>query len=74
MNVIVINVVVVYYINTIDPSTDTEAAPAQVRNTAGSVDRAKIAFGSNYPKLQQIKKKYDPENVFNRWFPIIPAA
>jgi FAD/FMN-containing dehydrogenase len=38
------------------------------------VDRAKLAFGSNYPKLQQVKKKYDPESVFNRWFPIIPAA
>ncbi|KAJ3548836.1 hypothetical protein NMY22_g1109 [Coprinellus aureogranulatus] len=53
---------------------DSEAASAEVTYTAGSVDRAKLAFASNYPRLQQIKKKYDPENVFNRWFPVTPAA
>ncbi|TFK73016.1 FAD-binding domain-containing protein [Pluteus cervinus] len=37
-------------------------------------DRARDAFGDVYPKLQEIKKKYDPENVFNKWFPITPAA
>ncbi|TEB04031.1 FAD-binding domain-containing protein [Coprinellus micaceus] len=26
------------------------------------------------PAQVQVKKKYDPESVFNRWFPIIPAA
>ncbi|KAF9559964.1 FAD-binding domain-containing protein [Agrocybe pediades] len=36
-------------------------------------DKAKIAFRTNYPKLQGIKKKYDPENIFNKWFPITPA-
>ncbi|KAG9041019.1 hypothetical protein FS837_012816 [Tulasnella sp. UAMH 9824] len=29
-------------------------------------------FGSNYPRLQEIKKKYDPDMVFNRWFAIQP--
>jgi hypothetical protein len=23
--------------------------------------------------LQGIKKKYDPDNIFNKWFPITPA-
>ncbi|KAF4610041.1 hypothetical protein D9613_010480 [Agrocybe pediades] len=36
-------------------------------------EKAKAAFRTNYPKLQGIKKKYDPENVFNKWFPITPA-
>ncbi|KAJ7596373.1 hypothetical protein C8J56DRAFT_882129 [Mycena floridula] len=38
-------------------------------------DDAKVAlvFGSNYRRLQMIKKKYDPEQVFNRWFPVVPA-
>ena len=36
-------------------------------------DRAKKVFGSNYPRLQAIKKKYDPDMVFNRWYPIIPV-
>jgi hypothetical protein len=26
------------------------------------------------PRLQQVKAKYDPENVFNKWFPIQPSA
>ncbi|KAI0650128.1 FAD-binding domain-containing protein [Trametes meyenii] len=38
------------------------------------VDNAKQLFKSNYPRLQQIKKKYDPDRVFNKWFTIVPAA
>jgi FAD/FMN-containing dehydrogenase len=36
-------------------------------------DNARVAFGENYPALQKIKKKYDPENIFNKWFAITPA-
>ncbi|KAF9457219.1 hypothetical protein BDZ94DRAFT_1285372 [Collybia nuda] len=38
-----------------------------------NANKAKIVFAGNYPKLQGIKKKYDPENIFNKWFPITPA-
>ena len=31
-------------------------------------------FGHNYPRLQQVKKMYDPKSVLNRWYPIVPAA
>lgn len=34
---------------------------------------AHVAFGDNYPALQKIKKIYDPDNIFNRWFAITPA-
>ncbi|KAG8889182.1 hypothetical protein FRB98_005524 [Tulasnella sp. 332] len=34
---------------------------------------ARRAFGPNYPRLQQLKRKYDPEMVFNKWFCIKPA-
>ncbi|KAF8639953.1 hypothetical protein AX17_001203 [Amanita inopinata Kibby_2008] len=37
------------------------------------LDRTELTFGDNYPKLQQIKKMYDPQNIFNKWFPIVPA-
>jgi FAD/FMN-containing dehydrogenase len=44
-----------------------------VDSAAGESDKAKAAFGENYPRLQGIKKKYDPDNIFNKWFPITPA-
>lgn len=31
-------------------------------------------FGENLPKLRELKQKYDPNFVFNRWYPIAPAA
>lgn len=29
-------------------------------------------FAENYLRLQRIKGKYDPDNVFNKWFAITP--
>ncbi|KAI0356536.1 FAD-binding domain-containing protein [Trametes cingulata] len=52
-------------------SPDSDALPNE---GAAPIDKAKLLFGSNYPKLQQVKKKYDPEVVFKKWFPIVPAA
>ncbi|KAG8948845.1 hypothetical protein FRC03_000549 [Tulasnella sp. 419] len=37
-------------------------------------DYSRSIFGPNYPRLQQIKKKYDPTMVFNKWFAIRPAG
>ena len=37
-------------------------------------DKVHQLWGNNYPRLQQIKKEYDPSVVFNRWFPIQPAV
>jgi FAD/FMN-containing dehydrogenase len=31
-------------------------------------------FGENLPKLMELKKKYDPTSVLNKWYPIEPAA
>ncbi|KAG8957291.1 hypothetical protein FRC03_010292, partial [Tulasnella sp. 419] len=38
-----------------------------------SDEYSRALFGSNYPRLQQIKKMYDPNMMFNKWFPIQPA-
>jgi hypothetical protein len=35
-------------------------------------DRAALVFGTNFPRLQQVKKVYDPELLFSKWFPIRP--
>ncbi len=37
-------------------------------------DRVAAAYGANYNRLRQIKKKYDPENVFHNFQNINPAA
>jgi len=37
-------------------------------------NRAEALFRDNYPRLQELKKKYDPECIFNKWFPITPSA
>jgi len=38
------------------------------------MNKAKILFGDNYPRLQQLKRKYDPDLLFSKWLPIVPAA
>ncbi|KAF2765470.1 hypothetical protein EJ03DRAFT_330940 [Teratosphaeria nubilosa] len=35
---------------------------------------SKDIFGDSYERLQALKAKYDPTNVFNKLFPITPAA
>ena len=38
--------------------------PSQM--TSGSRTSAANLFGANYPKLQELKRKYDPDNLFDR--------
>lgn len=37
------------------------------------VSRSAAVFKHNYPRLQEVKAKYDPNQVFSRWFGIAPA-
>lgn len=37
--------------------------------SAGGEEKAKCVFGPNLPRLQQLKEKYDPNFLWNTWFP-----
>jgi Berberine and berberine like len=37
-------------------------------------EKSRDIFGANYPRLQKLKAKYDPSNLFNKLFPIAPQA
>ena len=50
------------------PSSLDSDAPAETSN------KAKALFGANYERLQELKQRYDPENVFNKWFAITPSG
>ncbi|KAF8592463.1 FAD-binding domain-containing protein [Ramaria rubella] len=47
---------------------------ATVSDISSMEDKALQLWGENYCRLQKIKREYDPGVVFNRWFPIQPAA
>ncbi|TCD66653.1 hypothetical protein EIP91_001071 [Steccherinum ochraceum] len=52
-------------------TSDVDALPTQPGSP--SLDKAQILFRENYPRLQAIKKKYDPDMIFNKWYNITPA-
>ncbi|PMD17994.1 hypothetical protein NA56DRAFT_648167 [Hyaloscypha hepaticicola] len=43
-------------------------------NVSGGLEKVKEAYGENYPRLKELKRKYDPNFVFNKWYPISPTA
>jgi len=53
---------------------DFEGTDITCLGTNTVISKAQILFGENYPRLQLVKKNYDPDNVFSKWFAITPAA
>ena len=65
----------------IAPGTDKVMSPRTLDPEGAGLDvpaardeKSKLVFAENYPRLQEIKKRYDPMNIFNKWFPITPAS
>jgi FAD/FMN-containing dehydrogenase len=42
-------------------------------NASMGDEKVSVVFGENYPRLRELKRKYDPDCVFKKWFPITPA-
>ncbi|KAF7880385.1 uncharacterized protein EAF02_007231 [Botrytis sinoallii] len=42
-------------------------------NLGSGTEKTQDMFGQNYARLREIKRKYDPEFIFNKWYPIPPA-
>ena len=42
-------------------------------NIGGKNEKIESVFGANYPRLRELKKKYDPHILWNKWYPIQPA-
>jgi hypothetical protein len=42
-------------------------------NAVISGDGARSLFGYNYAALQEIKRRYDPEVLFSKWFVVLPS-
>lgn len=41
-------------------------------NFSSGSEKVNAVFGENLPRLKEIKRKYDPDFIFNKWYPIPP--
>jgi hypothetical protein len=54
-----------------DPQGHTEVLVNA--NFSSGYEMLNAVFGENLPRLRELKRKYDPDLIFNKWYPIPPA-
>ena len=42
-------------------------------NIGGKNEKIESVFGANLPRARELKRKYDPHMLFDKWYPITPA-
>jgi hypothetical protein len=53
-------------------SPDPDQAISYANYSSGDEESHEI-YGANYGRLRQLKQRYDPNCLFNKWYPIVPA-
>lgn len=43
-------------------------------NVSSGIEKSMSVYGNNLPKLRELKAKFDPHSMWNKWYPIEPAA
>ena len=55
------------------PTRRSDPELAVGNNDSEPNHKASLISREHYPRLQALKKKYDPEILFSKWFAITPA-
>ncbi|KAL6713316.1 hypothetical protein ACLMJK_008781 [Lecanora helva] len=55
-------------------TNDNLTTNASYINFASGDEELDVVYGSSLQRLQTLKKRYDPRNVFNQWFPLSPVS
>lgn len=60
--------------NTPCPSTqNADDGFSSYINFAHGDEDLEVVYGSHVKRLQALKKTFDPQNVFDQWFPLTPG-
>ncbi|KZV71450.1 FAD-binding domain-containing protein [Peniophora sp. CONT] len=62
------------YGNYLSEEVAADDVTAAVTGEKEKADKSLALFGKHYPRLREIKRKWDPELVWNKWYVVLPAT